>query len=178
MKVVRDCAEARWLPSRFNFALFRLFAYARLQALKPVTRPGLLLAVERHQSAAENYIVCVAMIVLVTFYFAAILATTMLTLPAFVLAVPAAIIAIQAHIALSGLIMRNFRKIEAIAGDSVLFMITAIAAAVYFATGDSAALWAARAFLLVVVLNAIAAVVVFALRNRIADAERRLGAAD
>lgn len=178
VKLVRDRAEARWLPSRFNFAIFRLLAYARLQTSKTHPRPGLMLAVERHQSAAENYIVCIAMIVLVTFYFAAIFDAVMPPLPSFVIAVPAALFAIQVHITVSGLVMRLFRKGHAVVADSVLFMITAIIAACYFAVGDSSALWAARAFLLVVALNAIAAVVMFALRHRIADAERRFGAGD
>ncbi len=32
MKMVQGNAAARWLPSRHNFALFRLLAYLRLRA--------------------------------------------------------------------------------------------------------------------------------------------------
>lgn len=55
MKVVRSRAEARWLPSRHHFAIFRLAAFLRLWHARP--RPSeLLLAVESHQSTAESMI--------------------------------------------------------------------------------------------------------------------------
>jgi hypothetical protein len=55
MKVVRSRAEARWLPSRHHFAIFRLAAFLRLWHARPKSG-DVLLAVEHHQSTAESLI--------------------------------------------------------------------------------------------------------------------------
>lgn len=52
MKLVHSRAEARWLPSRHHFAIFRLAAFLRLWHARPRTG-RILLAVEHHQSTAE-----------------------------------------------------------------------------------------------------------------------------
>jgi hypothetical protein len=58
MKFVRGHAEARWLPSRHNLALFRLYAYLRLRNAQHETR-DVILGIDRHQSSTEAWVVAV-----------------------------------------------------------------------------------------------------------------------
>jgi hypothetical protein len=166
LRIVRNRSDARWLPSRFNFALFRLFAFLRLRSARPEPHPGLMLSIDRYQSAAENYLVCMAMVVVVAFYFAAIF-------DSFAIALPAAIIWLQLHILIARAILRVFRSGDSntVGGGSLIIMFSVIAVAVYFALRESVALYAARVFLAIVVLNAIAAAVMFLLRRRVAEIE-------
>lgn len=156
MRIVRDRADARWLPSRFNFALFRLFAYLRLRASRPQPRPGLMLAVERHQSAAENNIVCIVMIVVVASFFDSLWG------------IPAAILIFQIAIVAAAGIMRIFRSGDTTHGGGMIIMGITIVLAVWFARFDLVS----RVFLALVALNAVAAVLMVALRRKVAALER------
>ena len=160
MRIVRDRADARWLPSRFNFALFRLFAYLRLRASRPESRPGLILSIERHQSAAENYIVCIAMIVVVWSLFRSPL-----------LGVTVAIIGLQLAIVTARTILRMFFSADAntVKGGSILIVLAIVAGAIAVVRTSSVA----KIFLAVVALNAIAAAIMFLLRGSVARVERQ-----
>ncbi len=155
MRIVRDRADARWLPSRFNFALFRLFAYLRLRASRPQPQPGLMLAVERHQSAAENNIVCIVMIVVVASFFDSLWG------------IPAAILILQAAIVSAAFVMRIFTSGDTTHGGGTIIMGVTIALAVWFARTDLVP----RVFLGLVALNAVAAILMFALRGKVAALE-------
>lgn len=151
MTIIRDRADARWLPSRFNFAVFRLFAYLRLRAARPEPHPGLMLSKDRHQSAAENYIVCIVMMVVVASMFDSL-----------AVGIAVAIIGPQVAIPLSGLVMR----FEA---GSWMMLIIIIAVAAY----QSRTSPIACVFLGFVAVNAIAAAIMFALRGSVARLERQ-----
>lgn len=159
MRIVRGRAEARWLPSRFNFALFRLFAYVRLRTSRPQPQAGLMLSVERYQSAAENNIVCVAMVLVVASFFESILA-----------GIPAAIIALQAAIVLSRPIIRPFwrRDDSTVEPGSKLILLAVVGIAIWFARSRVVP----RLFLAIVALNMLAAAIMFALRRRVGELER------
>lgn len=159
MRIVRDRADARWLPSRFNFALFRLFAWLRLRASRPEPRPGLMLAIERHQSEAENYTVSIVMIAVLASFFRSFWG------------IPVAIVVVQAAIVASGLITHAFRGRDADTthGSGAIIMGVTIALAVWFARTAIVP----RVFLALVVLNAIAAVIMFALRRKVAAVEAK-----
>jgi hypothetical protein len=165
MKVIRDRADARWLPSRHHFALFRLFAFLRMRSVKPEPRPGLMLVVDRDQTAAEHHGVSLWIVLTVTCYVAATLFATWpvaLALPvAFVLAAGA----IEVPVVLGGLVLPA-------RANSVLVMLVLIAAAAYFATQRTWVRFAAWQFLALVALNALAAMIVFLLREPIARLER------
>ena len=167
MKIVRDRGDARWLPSRFNLALFRLFAYLRLRSVRPQPRPGLILAVDRGQNAFENYAVCVVILGVVTLDFA--------TLWNPFVALPAAVIALQLAILTSRPIVRVFLPPDSntIHADSMLIMAGVLSASVYFAMDDSVAGYTSRGFLALGALNAIASAIMFLLRGRVAAAEAR-----
>jgi hypothetical protein len=165
MKVIRDRADARWLPSRHHFALFRLFAFLRMRSAKPEPRPGLILVVDPDQTAAEHHGISLWIVSTVTCYVAA---TLFATWPA-ALALPVAFVvaagAIEVPVVLGGLALPS-------RGNSLLLMVLLIAVAAYFATQRTWVRFAAWQFLALIALNAVAAMIVFLLREPIARLER------
>lgn len=181
MRIVRDRRDARWLPSRFHFALFRLFAYLRLRRAKPESAPGLVMIVDRYQSAAENYLVAICIFVVATSFVVTLLNLTISLPAAWVIAVPVTAIMIQISVPfLAVVIMPMVRKIIPLRADnlalnSAVLMAIAIGAAVFVVIRGSATRYLAAVFLFFVALNAIAAGLMFVLRGSVAEAERRLG---
>lgn len=165
MRVIRDRADARWLPSRHHFALFRLFAFLRMRSAKPEPRPGLVLVVDSDQTAVEHHGISLWIVLTVTCYVAA---TLFATWPV-ALALPAAFVvaagAIEVPVVLGGLVLPS-------RANSVHVMVVLLAAAAYFATQQTWARFAAWQFLALVALNAVAAMIVFLLREPIARMER------
>jgi hypothetical protein len=179
LTIVRDRRDARWLPSRFHFALFRLYAYMRLRAAKPEPARGLILSVDRHQSASENFLSTICIVLVAGSYFGAWFETSMVTPVAYAAGLLAAVIAIQALIAVAGAIIVAIQKPDG-AGTAatlmpIVIMAAMIAGGAAVATGDSSARYIARGFLLLVAMNAAAAVVTFLLREQITEAERQFG---
>ena len=165
MKVVRDRADARWLPSRHRFALFRLFAFLRLRNAKPERREGLMLVVDRDQTAIEHHGISLWIVLTATCYVAA----TLFAAWPVALALPVAFVvaagAVEVPMVLAGLVVPS-------RVNSVLLMSILIAAAAYFATQRTWVRFAAWQFLALVALNAVAAMIVFLLRGSIARLER------
>lgn len=167
MKIVRGRADARWLPSRHRFALFRLYAVLRLRTAAPEPCEGLVMIVDRDQTAVEHHAVSLWIALTVTCYLAATLFSRWpvpLALPVAFLLSPVAI-----HVPLlsiAALTLGNRRV------NSFMLMFAFVALAIYFARHASWARFAAWQFLIVVALNAIAAAIVFASRGAIARLER------
>ena len=179
MKIVRDRRDARWLPSRFHFALFRLYAYIRLRAAKPEPVRGMILSIDRDQSASESFLVTACVVLAASAYFAALFEDSMSAPAAYLVGIVAAIVSIQALIAIAGVVITFvLRRAVQSAGTliSLLIMTLMIAAGIAVALSDSPARYVAVGFLTLVALNALAAIVVFLLRNRIANAEQSVGA--
>lgn len=182
MRVVRDRGDARWLPSRFRFALFRLIAYFMLRAARQETAPGTIMAIEPDQSAVENYLVAGMVFLMTASFTAALLAAVMPFVVACVLALPATLAMVQVPILGCGLTVTPLlRKLTGVprerdmAINSAILMLLAIATAALLALHTSPLRHAGIAFLLLAGVNALAAVVVFLLRRAIADSERRFG---
>lgn len=167
MIAVRGRADARWLPSRYHFALFRLFAFLRLRVARPEPREGLFLIVDRHQTAAEQHGVSIWIVLTVTCYLAATLFARWPLPLALAVALPLAPLAIHVPMLSLGFLTAGNRRLNAMS-----LMLTFIIAAAYFAQHQSWARFAAWQFLAVVALNAIAAVIVFLLRSPIDRLER------
>ncbi|HKR65275.1 MAG TPA: hypothetical protein VJZ00_16200, partial [Thermoanaerobaculia bacterium] len=72
MRMIRGRRDARWLPSRHNFALFRLLAYLRCRTLAPEPA-DVMIMIDRHQSTLENYTVSAWIFVTLTCSIAATL---------------------------------------------------------------------------------------------------------
>lgn len=172
MKIVRGRADARWLPSRFNFALFRLFAFLRLRAAKPDTR-DVSLIVDRNQNNLESYSLAAWTTLTVTCYAAGTLLESWPLPLALLAGIPLAITLMEIPVVVLGLLFR--RRASNIGLNSVVLMSLLIGAALYFARAQSWVRFAAWQFLAGVVLNAIAAPLLFVLRGRIARLENTFG---
>ncbi|HEX9986504.1 MAG TPA: hypothetical protein VGF69_24815 [Thermoanaerobaculia bacterium] len=177
MIFVRDRAEARWLPSRHHFALFKLAGFLRLLKAKPEPRPGLMLAVARDQSKVENYGFAIWFLMSVAGFFFPWLP---LPLPiALVVSVLLAAITIQFPCYFMGVVviplvtrtlLRNNHR-----ANLTLLLTCGAAAAVYYALQPSWVRLLGWQYLGVLTLNAVSAVLVRLLRNRIARQEQSFG---
>lgn len=180
MTVVRDRAEARWLPSRFDFAFFRLIAFLRLKASKPEPRDGIVLAIERHQNAAENYLGSICVFVVLTAFVASLIDVALPFGTAVALAIPITAVYLNVQIVFTGLtiapVLRKLTPLRnAIAVNSAVLMIIVIAAATLLAVSSSPLRHVGSGYLVLVAANAIASLIVFVLQRQIADAERAYG---
>jgi len=182
VRVVRNRADARWFPSRHNFALFRLAAYLRLRRARPEHRDGIFI-IDRHQSAMETWLV----MSWVTLTFACYLAATLfvdwhiaLALP---VSLPLAVVLLEVPAILSALtIAPLFRSVaDGVRINGVVIMLLFSAASAYFALHPTLPpTWirfVAWQFLALLALNAIAAVIAFPLRHSIARLEAQVGGA-
>jgi hypothetical protein len=172
MKVVRGRADARWMPSRYTFALCRLYAFLKMRNAKPEVADVAFVA-DRHQSAAENFTVGAWILLTLTAYAAATLARWWAFPIAVIAALPVALLLLQLSITIVGIIL--IRRENNLRVNSVVMMAWMTAAAVYFARSQSWVRFVAWQFLTVLALNAIAAVVVLLLRAPIANVESSLG---
>ena len=170
MKVVRGRGEARWMPSRFTYALFRLFAYLRLRLARPETVDAAFI-VDRHQSAVENFTIGIWTILSLSAYVLWLIIPRWPIGIALLGAPVIALLLMHVSIVAVGLLRRenNLRV------NSVVLFAWLTAAALHFARVDGWVRYAAWQFLAVMVLNAMAALIVAMLRGRIAAAESSLG---
>ena len=182
MNAVRDRAEARWLPSRFDFALFRLFAYFRLKTSKPEPQPGLVLAIERHQSAIENYLVALCVWIVIAACLASIIAATLPLSAAWLIALPATGVLVSVEIVVMGVavapLARKLLRLSDQAGVAVNSVVTgffAMACAVLLTTSSSPLRHIGTAYLALLAANVVASAVVFLMQRKIADLERGYG---
>jgi hypothetical protein len=164
VRLVRDREDARWMPSRFHFALFRLAAFLRLRGIAPRPRQGIILSIDRDQSALENHAVSIWLIATTTCYFA-------YELPRLAVLAPlAALVATQAIVIAGGLLFRNRRV------NAVVFMSLFLGAAIHYARSATWIRFVAWQVLALAALNALSALLVFALRDAIAKREAAFAA--
>ena len=174
MKLVHGNAAARWLPSRHNFALFRLLAYLRLRNARPIPAE-VILAVDRHQSNTETWIVTAWVTVMSTIVIATVFAVPLAL--SFILAV----LGFQAALITSGLTLAPLWNAVTRLGtpgvkvSSFAIMALLAAGAAYCATRPTWVRFAGWHFLSMLALNALAAVIVFFLRGPIARLEATVG---
>ena len=170
MKIVRGRENARWLPSRHNFALFRLAAYWKLRSLARLRDDHpVILVIDRHQSAIETFSVSAWVFATLTCFIAATLFASWPIPLALVVAIPVAMVVVELPLVVGLLFPRAGIRVQSFAMMSLL-----IGAAAWLATKSSWARFAAWQFLGVVAVNAIVAVVVFLLRDSIAQLEHEV----
>ena len=169
MKIVRGRANARWLPSRHNFALFRLAAYWKLRRSLATLRDdnSVILVIDRYQSAFENHSVAAWYFATLTCFIAATLFASLPIPLALAVAIPVAMVVTELPFHTVGLMFRR----AGIRAQSFVQMSFLIGAATWLATTSSWVRFVAWQFLGIVVLNALAAVIVFLLRHSIARLE-------
>lgn len=167
MKMVRGHAEARWLPSRHRFALCRLYAFLRLSTAKAEPRDGLMLVVDRDQTAWEHHGIALWIGLTVTCYIAGTLFRHWRPAVALLVALPIAAAVLEILIVAGGLLTRSNGR-----ANGILFMLLFAAASLYVARQASWVRFAAWQVFAVAALNALAAALVFLLRGPIARLER------
>lgn len=180
MRAVRDRAEARWLPSRFRYAIFRILAYVVLRKSRPKRKCGLVLVIDRDQSAWEYYLIAIWMLATVTCYTAAVLAPFTNRAIAATAALPVASIAIKFPLYIGGVTALALKAIGIGKDDvrrvnSIFTYAVLIIAASYFVTVESWVHYVAISFLLIVAANGAAALILWLLRSRIAELEASYG---
>ena len=153
MNIVRGRAEARWSPARHRFALFRLFAHVKSRTAKPESAVGLMLVIDRDQSAYEHYAISTWIVLTVTCYLAATLFGAWPLPLGFAAALPASAFAVELPVFVTGLMFNSARV------NGIALMLLMIAASAYLAMATTWVRFAAWQFLALVALNALAAVV-------------------
>lgn len=172
MKVVRGRADARWLPSRFNFALLRLYAFVRMKLAKPQAA-DVSLAIDRNQNPIESAVLSLWTTATLTCYAAATLFASWPLPLALLAGIPVAITCLEIPIIVVGVPLRH--RANNIPLQSFVLMSLLIGAAVYFARSQTWARFAAWQFLGAVALNAAAAGIMFLLRGSVAEMENAVG---
>ena len=180
MRLVRGRAEARWFPSRHNFALFRLAAFLRLRHASPEPR-NVILVVDRHQSATETWLVMSWVTVTLACYLAVTVFAGWNVAIALLLSLPLAIAVLEVPAIVSAMaiapVWRAFRgkNADGIHVNGIVVMLLFVVASAFFATHPTWVRFVAWQFLALMALNGIAAVVVFSLRDSIARLEATVG---
>jgi hypothetical protein len=172
VNIVRGRLDARWLPSRYNFALFRLYGLARMRMTGPVPRDVAMVA-DRHQSAGENFTVGAWATLTLAAYAAAVLSPSWGLALAIAAALPVAILLMHLPILFFGTVF--IRRGNNLRLNSMILMTLLTCAAVHFARSPSWVRFAAWQFLALLSINGLAALVVLLLRGSIARAEASVG---
>lgn len=180
MRMVRGRAEARWMPSRYGYALFQLFAYFRLRNAKPEPRDAILV-LDRHQSNVETWIVCWWLIGTTACAIAGTLFAKRPLPVALAISLLLAIVGIQALAVASGLVIAPLWKLvtrldtPGMNVTSIVLVSLIGAACAYCTTRPGWVRFAGWQFFVVLALNALAAAIVFLMGDAIARAEESVG---
>ena len=172
MKIVRGRADARWLPARFNYALFRLYAFLRMKTAKPEPA-DVSLVLDRNQNPIESAVLSTWTTATLMCYAAETLFDAWPLPLALLAGIPVAITALEIPIVALGVPLRN--RGYNIPLHSFVLMSLLTAAALYFARAQSWIRFVAWQFLGAIALNAIAAGIVYLLRGAIAEMENATG---
>ncbi len=173
MRVVRERMEARWLPSRAHFAIFKLLALIRFYVAPRQVRPGVILVIDQYQNGAESYALSVAAPLALACYAGAFVAPHIGALGALFAGLAALLALIFiALVASTAVRMIGIRpaNLQRFNGGTVLTLVTLASA--YFAVSDLWVRWVGRAFLAALGLNLTAAVVLWLIRDFLAALER------
>lgn len=171
MRIVRGRADARWLPSRFNYALFRLYAYLRMKTGQPEPR-DVALVIDANQNPVESFSIGIWTTLTLACYAAGTLFASW-PLPLGLLAgVVVGMSCLQIPVIVIGLMLRTRNNIPL---TSAVMMALLIGGAVLFARAETWIRFVAWQFLAVVALNAVAAAIVFLLRHAIGEMEHAAG---
>ncbi len=172
MKIVRGRADARWLPSRFNYALFRLYAFLRMKTAKPEVA-DISLVIDRNQNPIESAVLSAWTTATLACYAAETLFDAWPLPLALLAGIPVAITALEIPIVAVGVALRH--RGYNIPLNSFVLMSLMTVAALSFARAQSWIRFAAWQFLGAIALNAVAAVIVYSLRGAIAEMEDAVG---
>ena len=149
------------IPSRHHFALFRLGAFLRLRLTQtPVKRENAVYTIHPDQSEFESYSVAAWSVVMTACYLSDFVTPFLAPL--------LAAIAFHIPICTVGLMRKNKNNLRL---NSIIAMSLLAFAAAMYATSASWLRFVAWQFLSLAALNALAAIIMFFLRNSIAKLE-------
>jgi hypothetical protein len=175
MRVVRDCPQARYLPLRHHFALARLLAFVASRFRSPAAPhvDRVIHALDRDQSAVENYGVAIWFVVTLVCYLMFLLP---FRAPFDILAaIVIAPLSVQIAIPFFGGVFTLMGMKNTMSLVSASIMSVMIVASSYLATVAAPVRFIAWFFLFVVALNAAAWLILLPLRDRIRELEKRCG---
>jgi hypothetical protein len=183
MRVIQDCPEAQWLPSRSHFAIFRLASYIRLRTASPSKDIRMALAVDRDQNAFENLSISAMIFVVTVAYLVPLLEQRMPWWAAVAVAIAIAPVADHIPFFFTGLLaIPLWRRITGRSGDNNMAansageMTALLATSLWFVSGPEPIRIVAAAVLALFALNTVAAVLMWLLRARVRELEARCGA--
>lgn len=178
MKLVRDRADARVLPARHNFALFRLVAFLRARKVRP-QRADVIVALDRHQSNTETTLVACWYFATSTCFVAATLFVSWPLPLALLVSLPLVLVGVEVPVVFLGVVLPLARvRVDTVRVNSILMMALLAGASAYLVRGASWVRFAALQVLVLFALNAIASAIVFLLRDSIARLEESFGGAE
>jgi hypothetical protein len=173
----------RSLPSRSNFAIFRLIGFIRSGMGRTETAVPATLAVDRGQNTFEMYATALWITIVTACYCTAALASSMPWPLAIVIGVILAPMIVQIpYLAMGFLFMPLWQRISGrhdrnnIRPNSFVTMAPFLAASLWFATRYGWIRTIAIASLVVAIVNAAAAAVMWLLRNRVREMEKQCAA--
>lgn len=171
--------DARHLPSRHRFALFRLAAFLRLRGARPVSDPTRLYFVDRDQSAFEQYAIAAWVFSTTAGLLCAALTRAWPWWAAFPVAMVLAGLSLQLPVVVLGVV---FTLLERLTGRTMNRMqlisrftlaVVMVASALSFQS-SSWPRWVGAQFLGLVAANGLAAAVMLLLRRRVITLEQEL----
>jgi hypothetical protein len=180
LKAIRGRMDARWLPSRHHFALFRLYAYWRLGTAKPELADVTLMVIE-YQSAFETYSVTVWLLLSTSCVIAAEVSRVVFWPVAIPLSILLASVALEIPFFLAGGLATLLHRLSSKMAEqhqrltSAATMAFLIAAACWYWQDERWVRYVAWQFLALVALNAVASVIAFAMRGAIDRLEATYG---
>lgn len=166
MKMIRDRADARWLPQRHRFALTRLIAYAMFHLTGRREEKGIALGIDRDQASIESHSLAVGVTVVSTLFAYALLSRLLLRPVAALLAPLASTVSLQVILIWAAFAPRSWRWNNHIEVNSFLTLLAVAATALYFAADGGWIRYVAWFVIGVYALNAIAAIVAFLMKRR------------
>ena len=180
MKFARNRMEARWLPSRFDLSFFRLFAYLRLRSSRPVVpvEPHMF-ATDRHQSTMEVYMIAIWSYVVTVHYSVDVLLNWMGLPLALIVALLAAPVIIHLLFIFSGLCLAPIfvRQASHVPFNSRLIQLVILATSAFaLLRGRPVTRIIALVTLVGAAINAVAMLIIFLLRHRVAKLEAEYAA--
>jgi hypothetical protein len=171
---VRGRRDARWLPSRYRFALFRLWAYFRARRAAPEPANTILI-IDRDQSASEQYVVGAWVFLTTAAYLEATLFRTWAWPLSTLAAIACSAMLVELPFFLGAPVAALLAKEKRQAMQSAFMMALYVGVSLWLSTSATWARYLAWLVLAVTGLNAIAWVIVQLLRGSIARLESSFG---
>jgi hypothetical protein len=181
LRFVRGRVDTWWAPARFHHALFKLMALVVASRLRAEPKIGTVRVVDSHQNPIESYAIAVWCMLTCTSYFESLLAPALGWVAGGLLSIVLGSIAIHVLVVGLGLLVgavarnRDADRTRTVTGLSML-VLTGVA--VFAATVDGWVRWVGASFLFALLLNGLAAALLWPMRAQMAAVNRERGVVD